>query len=137
MPKEYALVHVLMGRNPPVQTRVEPDTKDILERYAEDHDINQSKALRRMVHRQLDAEGYGVAATDGGATVADRLDEIESRQERSSTTHTAALVVGIGYVAVTAATGASGVLWGVVGVGALVAVVLATAARNMERGADE
>ena len=75
--------------------------------------------------------------TDGGTTVTDRLDEIESRQQRSSTTHTATLVVGVAYVAVTVATGASGLLWGVVGVGALVSVGLATAARNMERGADD
>ena len=122
-----------MGQKPRVQARVRPDLKDQIGEYADRHDVAESEALRQLASRQLAAEGFGVAATDGGATVTDRLDEIESNQQRSSTTHTAALVVGLGYVAVTAATGASGVLWGVVGVGALVAVVLATVARNMER----
>lgn len=121
-----------MGRNPPVQTRVDPDTKEILERYADDREINQSQAVRRMVRTQLDAEGYGVAATDGGVTVAERLDEIEQQQKHASTTYTATLAVGLAYVVFSVATGASGLLWGVVGVGALLAVVLATAARNME-----
>jgi len=122
-----------MGRNPLVQARVEPDTKEMVEQYAEERNISQSKAARRMLHRQLNAEGYGVAATDGGATVADRLDEIENRQERASTTHTATLALGLGYVAAMVATGANGVLWGAVGVGLLLAIVVATVARNMER----
>jgi len=46
-----------MGRNPLVQARVEPDTKEMVEQYAEERNISQSKAARRMLHRQLNAEG--------------------------------------------------------------------------------
>ena len=67
----------------------------------------------------------------------DRLDDLERQQKQASTTYTATLAVGLSYVVFSVATGASGLLWGVVGIGALLAVVLATAARNMERGADE
>jgi len=125
-----------MGQRPRVQARVQEDLKEQIGEYADRHDVAESEALRQLTSRQLAAEGYQIGVTDGGATVTDRLEKIESRQQRSSTTHTATLVVGVAYVAVTVATGASGVLWGALGVGALLAVVLATAARNKERGGE-
>jgi len=126
-----------MGQKPRVQARVRPDLKEQIGEYADRHDVAESEALRQLASRQLAAEGYQIGVTDGGVTVTDRLDEIEQQQKDASTTYTATLAVGLAYVVFSVATGASGLLWGVVGVGALVAVVLATAARNMERGADE
>lgn len=126
-----------MGQKPRVQARVRPDLKEQIGEYADRHDVAESEALRQLASRQLAAEGYQIGVTDGGETVVDRLDEIEQQQRDASTTYTATLAVGLAYVVFSVATGASGLLWGVVGVGALVAVVLATAARNMERDADE
>ena len=126
-----------MGQKPRVQARVRPDLKEQIGEYADRHDIAESEAVRQLASRQLAAEGYQIAATDGGATVTDRLDDLERQQKQASTTYTATLAVGLSYVVCSVASGASGLLWCVVGIGALLAVVLATAARNMERGADE
>jgi len=125
-----------MGTKPRVQARVRPDLKDQIGKYADDQDVPESEALRQLASRQLAAEGYTIAATDGGATVTDRLDDLEEQQQRASTTYTATLAVGLAYVVFSVATGASGLLWGLVGVGALLAVVLATVARNMERDSE-
>jgi len=113
-----------MGQKPRVQARVRPDLKQKIGEYADRHDVSESEALRQLAGRQLHAEGYQIAATDGGATVTDRLDKIQNRQEGTRATHTAAVVAAVGYVAVTAATGAGGVLWGAAGA----AVILTTAA---------
>ena len=118
-----------MASKPQIQSRVEPDTKTKLDRYAGE-DMTQSEAVRQLVRRQLDAEGYRVAATDGGATVTDRLAGLERQQQQASRTHTATLVVGMAYVMISVATGLSGLWWGVLGIVALLAVVAATVARN-------
>jgi hypothetical protein len=49
-----------------VQTRVEPDTKSQIDEYAEDRDIGDAEALRRLIRSGLANEGYPVTATDGG-----------------------------------------------------------------------
>ncbi len=41
-------------------TRVEQDTKAAIERYADDRDLNQSEATRRLIRSGLSTEGYGV-----------------------------------------------------------------------------
>lgn len=49
-----------------VQTRVEPDTKHQIDEYAEDRDIGDAEALRRLIRAGLAAEGHPVTAADGG-----------------------------------------------------------------------
>jgi hypothetical protein len=38
------------------QTRLDPDDADSVESFADDHDITQSEALRRLIQRGLDAD---------------------------------------------------------------------------------
>ena len=116
-----------------VQTRADADTIEALENYADETDISRSEAIRRLMRTGLAHQGHPVAATDGMGDLTDRLDEIEEQHRRSSQTHTLTLVVGLAYVAFTIATGAGGVAWGLLGVGLLIALTLATVARNIER----
>ena len=116
-----------------VQTRADADTIEALENYADETDISRSEAIRRLMRTGLAHQGHPVAATDGMGELTDRLDEIEEQHRRSSQTHTLTLVVGLAYVAFTIATGAGGVAWGLLGVGLLIALTLATVARNIER----
>jgi hypothetical protein len=58
----------------PLTTRLDADTKQQVEEYANEHDIGQTEAARRLIRAGLAEEGYPVAATDGGAkTLLERL----------------------------------------------------------------
>jgi hypothetical protein len=46
-----------MGRER-IQTRADGDTVDQIENYREDHDVSNSEAMRRLIRRGLEAEGY-------------------------------------------------------------------------------
>jgi len=52
-----------------VQTRCDPDTVAAIEKYAEQADISESEAVRRLLRRGIehtpDVEGYAVAAYPG------------------------------------------------------------------------
>jgi hypothetical protein len=52
----------------PITTRLDADTKQEVENYAEDHGIGQTEAARRLIRSGLADEGYPVAAADGGGT---------------------------------------------------------------------
>lgn len=57
-----------------VATRLDPDTNDALEDFADEHDIGKTEASRRLIRSGLSREGYQIAATDsGGGTPLDRL----------------------------------------------------------------
>lgn len=49
-----------------VQTRVEPDTQQQINEYAEERDIGDAEAVRRLIRSGLANEGYPVTAADGG-----------------------------------------------------------------------
>lgn len=49
-----------------VQTRVEPDTKEQIDKYAEEREIGDSEAVRRLIRSGLAAEGHPVIFADGG-----------------------------------------------------------------------
>jgi hypothetical protein len=49
-----------------VQTRVDPDTEASITEYAEEREIGNSEAVRRLIRTGLAAEGYPVATADGG-----------------------------------------------------------------------
>jgi len=58
----------------PITTRLDADTKQQVENYADEHDIGQTEAARRLIRAGLAEEGYPVAATDGGAkTLLERI----------------------------------------------------------------
>lgn len=59
-----------------VQTRCDADTVDSIEQYADDREISQSEAVRRLLRLGLDAEGYDSPASLGGDNV-ERLAERE------------------------------------------------------------
>jgi hypothetical protein len=63
-----------MGTDP-ITTRLNTDTKQQMERYAEDREIGQTEAMRRLVRQSLAAEGYDVASspTTNTETLLDRL----------------------------------------------------------------
>jgi len=50
----------------PITTRLDTDTKQEVQDYADDRDIGQTEATRRLIRAGLAAEGYPVATTDGG-----------------------------------------------------------------------
>lgn len=49
-----------------VQTRVEPDTQEKIDEYAEERNVGDAEALRRLIRTGLAAEGHPVTAADGG-----------------------------------------------------------------------
>jgi hypothetical protein len=83
-----------------IQTRVEPDTEHQIDKYAEDRDIGESEAIRRLIRSGLAAEGYPVTFADGG-----RLNRIAST--RTVLGGAVVLLLGVGLLAI-AATGATG-----------------------------
>lgn len=58
-----------MGRKPRLQTRAENDTAAAVEAYADDHDIGESEAVRRLIRAGLIEQGHadeiGVASGRG------------------------------------------------------------------------
>ena len=66
--------------------RVDPETKDALTEYAEERDVSNSEAGRRMLRAGLSQNGYNIAAADGVGTVAEieklrnDLSKMEQRQ---------------------------------------------------------
>ena len=133
-----------MGRKR-LQTRADADTADAVEDYADDHDLTQSEAVRRMIRSGLTQHGYEIATADGMGVgqldqLAEQLDSIEQRQaaranqrERLDVAQNVSLVAGLSYVVAVAGLGASGPLWTVVGVGAVISIVAAQLwARRLE-----
>jgi hypothetical protein len=59
-----------------VQTRCDADTVESIEQYADDRDISQSEAVRRLLRLGLDAEGYDSPMSLGADNV-ERLAERE------------------------------------------------------------
>jgi hypothetical protein len=47
-----------MPRKPRLQTRAENDTANAVEAYADDHDIGESEAVRRLIRAGLIENGY-------------------------------------------------------------------------------
>jgi len=74
-----------MGKEP-LTTRLDADTKQEVENYAEDRDIGQTEAARRLIRSGLAAEGHPVTTTDGSGP------ETNTLLERLA----APLTVGIG-----------------------------------------
>lgn len=48
-----------------IQTRDDPDVKEAVEEYAEEKDITEAEAVRRLVRTGLDAKGYDTPGTTG------------------------------------------------------------------------
>jgi len=133
-----------MGRKR-LQTRADADTADAVEDYADDHDLTQSEAVRRMIRSGLTQHGYEIATADGMGVgqldqLADQLDSIEQRQaaranqrERLDVAQNVSLVAGLSYVVAVAGLGASGPLWTVVGVMVIISIAAAQLwARRLE-----
>jgi len=49
----------------PLTTRLDADTKREVEHYADEHEIGQTEAARRLIRTGLAEEGHPVAAADG------------------------------------------------------------------------
>jgi hypothetical protein len=65
--------------------RVDPETKDALSEYADEQDVSNSEAGRRMLRAGLSQSGYEVAVADGMGinqldVIRDELGTIEERQ---------------------------------------------------------
>ena len=54
--------------NPKYQTRLPADDAERLDNYADEHDISESEAVRRLVRTGLDAQESEEIDTDGMAT---------------------------------------------------------------------
>ena len=65
--------------------RVDPETKDALSEYADEQDVSNSEAGRRMLRAGLSQSGYEVAVADGMGTgqlneLAGQLGKVEQQQ---------------------------------------------------------
>jgi hypothetical protein len=47
-----------------LSTRLEPDTKSTVEEYADEREISQTVAARRLIRAGLDEKGYQIEADD-------------------------------------------------------------------------
>jgi hypothetical protein len=128
-----------------VQTRADPPTVAALEDYAEESGLSKSEIHRRALRYYLSQKGYPVTATDGGPTLAARLDElhetqearldeIEAKRQSANRLHSLSLASVLMYVAVTVfasstgvglLTGVTGALWAGLGLLAGVGLLLA------------
>ncbi|WP_340102280.1 hypothetical protein [Salinibaculum salinum] len=66
-----------MGKEP-LTTRLDADTKQEVENYAEDRDIGQTEATRRLIRSGLAAEGHAVTTADGGPETKTLLERLAS-----------------------------------------------------------
>jgi hypothetical protein len=130
--------------------RVDPETKDALGEYADERDVSNSEAGRRMLRAGLSQNGYEIATADGMGTgqlddLADQLTEMERRQaaranqrERLDMAQGVSVFAGLSYLIFTEVLGASGPLWTLVGVMAVVSFGAAYLwAAKLGGGADE
>ena len=116
--------------------RVDPETKDALSEYADERDVSNSEAGRRMLRAGLSQNGYNIAAADGMGTgqleeLRHELNEMERRQaaranqrERLEVAQATSLVAVLSYLIFVFGLGASGPLWTLVGVMAAVGTVI-------------
>lgn len=74
-----------MAKDHQIAVRINDRTHDAIQEFADEYDLNQAEAVRRMVEARLAGEGYlsGPAVADGGIAqqVNDRLDDIENHQK--------------------------------------------------------
>jgi hypothetical protein len=72
-----------MAKDNQINVRVNDRTNEAIENFAEDKDYIKTEAVRRMVEGRLAGEGYleGVAVSDGGTLIEDRLEAVEQRQQ--------------------------------------------------------
>ena len=128
-----------------VQTRCDAATVEQIDDFADEQELSKSEAVRRLVRTGLAENGYQIAVADGMGTgqlseLAEQLDTIEQRQaaranqrERLDVAMNVSLVAGLSYIVAVAGLGASGPLWTVVGVMAVVSIVAAQLwARRLE-----
>jgi len=120
----------------PITTRLDPDIKSEVENYAEDRDIGQTEAARRLIRAGLTAEGHPIAATDGGVVTATEFDAFRQEQRRANRNRTAALSVGLIYVAVELVANPSGLWWPLLGVAVVVAALIAAVAPFAQEGSE-
>jgi Flp pilus assembly protein TadB len=106
-----AVVDTHMGKER-LSLRVDPETKDAINEYAEERDVSKSEAGRRMLRSGLSSSGYEIAVADGVGAVGEieklrnDLSDMEQRQvelaekrERRIKRHWAtALSVGVAFV---------------------------------------
>jgi hypothetical protein len=67
----------------PLTTRLDADTKRQVENYADEHDIGQTEAARRLIRAGLAEEGYPVAAADGRGPTTRTKETVYGWLERS------------------------------------------------------
>jgi CheY-like chemotaxis protein len=66
-----------MGKEP-LTTRLDADTKQEVENYADERDIGQTEAARRLIRSGLAAEGHAVTTADGGPEAKTLLERLAS-----------------------------------------------------------
>lgn len=115
--------------------RVDPETKDALSEYADERDVSNSEAGRRMLRAGLSQNGYQITTADGMGIgqlqeLQDELSQMEQRQaaranqrERLEVAQATSLVAVLSYLIFVFGLGASGPLWTLVGVMAAVGTI--------------
>jgi hypothetical protein len=120
--------------------RVDPETKDAINEYAEERDVSKSEAGRRMLRSGLSSSGYEIAVADGVGAVGEieklrndlsdmeqrQVELAERREQRIRRQWWATAGIAVLFVAVSQLGGAPSALVAGGGVIVLSAVVLAT-----------
>ncbi len=68
-----------------IQTRDDPDVKEAVEEYAEEKDITEAEAVRRLIRTGLTVEGYdapGTVGTEAVEELAEREGYVEARMNQ-------------------------------------------------------
>lgn len=119
-----------------LQTRADSDTANAVDDFADEHNLSQSEAVRRIIRAGLSQYDYQIPTADGMGTgqlqeLRHELSEMEQRQaaranqrERLEVAQAASLVAVLSYLIFVFGLGASGPLWTLVGVMAAVGTVI-------------
>jgi hypothetical protein len=123
-----------------LQTRADSPTSDAVEDFADEHDLSHAEAVRKLIRRGLTEYGHELPMADGmGATrdeMNDRMSSIERRQQLQFSA-SLSVIAGLGWAVVTLTTNASGPLWAIAGLAAMVTLGGINYVMNQQEAADE
>lgn len=115
-----------MARKPLLQSRVEHATKEAVEDYAENNDLSQSEAVRRLIQSGLAQEGYNV---EGSRSWLERIASVRTILSGTSLLVISAIIYTASYASATSGFTTAAVIMIVLGTATLVvSLVLTTSA---------
>jgi predicted transcriptional regulator len=80
-----------------IQARLDPETKEQLDKYATDVDISKSEAVRRAVRQKLADEDYPVPTADGGISQSE-YEDLKQAEEATQRLTVGSIVAGLIFI---------------------------------------